>query len=257
MSLTPLCSIVCIFFIHISVQSVRWNLDPTRQDSQRFPARSCSLPTRILWDRYSAQTNIRLTDWYMRMPDVLIVAICMKHRPEQQREITYFFDAWIPLLSLVHGKFSWAAGSVMVPLNGFTLHYLCGRPGVMDEVQGWKQKAHLHLHDKVPHKGEAEFFERGPSQSFHTHGLHKQLWSRNNQTFFFWGKLMKTCKCKYKYNQLLCVCVEPRRHKIALCRKQMLAQTAIHAFSQQTTAQYNIMRKYLTNTFLIMVWPLV
>lgn len=81
----------------------------------------------------------------MRMPDVLIVAICMKHRPEQQREITYFFDAWILLLSLVHGKFSCAAASVTVPLNGFTLHYLSGRPRVMDEVQG-SNKKHICIH---------------------------------------------------------------------------------------------------------------
>lgn len=95
------------------------------------------------WD--GAQPNIRLTDWYMRMPDVLIAAICMEHRPEQQREITYFFDAWILLLCLVHGKFSWAAGSVMVLLNRFTLRYLSGRPRVMDEVQG-SNKKHICIH---------------------------------------------------------------------------------------------------------------
>lgn len=81
----------------------------------------------------------------MRMLNVLIVAICRKHRPEQQREITCFSDAWILPLSLVHRKFSRAAGSVMVLLKGFTLHYLSGRPGVMDEVQG-SNKKHICIH---------------------------------------------------------------------------------------------------------------
>lgn len=76
---------------------------------------------------------------------MLIVAICMKHRPEQQREITYFFDAWIVLPPLVQGKFSRAAGSVRVLLNGFTLCYLSGRPRVMDEVQG-SNKKHICIH---------------------------------------------------------------------------------------------------------------
>lgn len=76
---------------------------------------------------------------------MLKVAICMKHRPEQQREITYFFDAWILLLSLVHGKFTCAACSVKVLLNGFTLHYLSGRLRVMDEVQG-SNKKHICIH---------------------------------------------------------------------------------------------------------------
>lgn len=81
-----------------------------------------------------------------------------------------FFDAWMLLLSLVHGKFSWAAGSVVILLNGFTLHYLPGRPRVMDEVQGSnkkkrkkERKKHLHPHDKVFHKGGAGFFEWRPS----------------------------------------------------------------------------------------------
>lgn len=53
----------------------------------------------IFGNRYSTQTNIRLTDWYMRMLGVLIVVICMKHRPEQWGEITYF---------LMHGSCCWA-----------------------------------------------------------------------------------------------------------------------------------------------------
>lgn len=125
---------------------MNWNLHRTRQDSHKIHS-SLLVSTRLNPGRqiHSAQTNIRLTDWYMRMVDVLIVAICMKQRPEQQREITYFFDAWILLLSLVQGKFSWAAGSVMVLLNGFTLHYLSGRQRVMDEVQG-SYKKHICIH---------------------------------------------------------------------------------------------------------------
>lgn len=56
-----------------------------------------------------------------------------------------FFDAWVLLLSLVHGKFSWAAGSAVILLNGFTLRYLSGRPRVMDEVQG-SNKKHICIH---------------------------------------------------------------------------------------------------------------
>lgn len=155
----------------------------TRQDKTvtKFPTLSHSLVEWIFRDRDGAQTNIRLTDWYMRMSDVLIVAICMKHRPEQQREITYFFDAWILLLGLVHGKFSWAAGSVMVLLNRFTLHYLSGRPGVMDEVRGSKQKAHLHPHDKMFHKRGGRSLWTRTLLEFPTHGLHKQLGSTSNQ----------------------------------------------------------------------------
>ena len=129
----------------------------------KFPAHSYSRLDWIFRDRNSAQTNIRLTDWYMRMPVALIAAICMKHRPEQWREITYFFDAWTLLLSLVHRKFSWAAGSVMVLLNGFTLCYLSGRPGVMDEVQG-SNKKHICIHTiKCSTKEMQVFFEQGPT----------------------------------------------------------------------------------------------
>lgn len=69
----------------------------------------------------------------------------------------------------------------MVLLNGFTLHYLSGRLRVMDEVQG-SNKKHICIHTiKVFHKGEAVFFERGPSQSFPTHGPHKRLSPRRNR----------------------------------------------------------------------------
>lgn len=135
----------------------------------KFQAHTYSFRDWILGDRYSPQTNIRLTDWYMRMPDVMIVAICMKHRPEQQREITsFFFDAWIPLLSLVHRKFSWAAGPVIDLLNGFILHYLSGRLRVMDEVQG-SNKKHICIHPiKCFTKKRHLFccFEQGPAWSF-------------------------------------------------------------------------------------------
>lgn len=76
-----------------------------------------------------------------------------------------FFDAWILVLGLVHGEFSWAAGSAVILLNGSTLHYLCGRQRVMDEVQGSNKRGgekHLHAHDKASHKEEACFFEQGP-----------------------------------------------------------------------------------------------
>lgn len=56
----------------------------------------------------------------------------------------------------------------MILLNRFTLHYLCGRQQVMDEVQGSnkeekKPPKHLHARDKVLHKGEAGSFEQEPS----------------------------------------------------------------------------------------------
>lgn len=127
-----------------SLQSVQWDRDSTRQDSHRIPyLLSVFRPDWIFGDRYSARTNIRLTDWYMRMLSVRIAVICMKHKPNY-----LFFDAWILLLSLVQGKFSRAAVSALIPLNGFTLCYLPGRPGVMDEVQGSsdKKKRNICIH---------------------------------------------------------------------------------------------------------------
>lgn len=98
---------------------------------------------------------------------MLIRVIFMKHRAEQLGEIVCIFDAWIPMLGLVHGEFSYAAGSAVILLNGFTLHYLSGMQRVMDEVQGSSKKTggggkHLHADDKAFHKGEACCFEQGP-----------------------------------------------------------------------------------------------
>lgn len=181
----------------------------------------------------------------MRILDVLIVAICMKHRPEQQREITYFFDAWIPLLSLVHGKFSWAAGPVMVLLNGFTLHYLSGRPRVMDEVQG-SNKKHICIYTiKSFTKERQVFFERASSWSFPHMVFINSCGLEITKMLLFWGKLLKIYIRKYNLKKC--------RHKISPGCKQK----HIHAFLQLTTALYYKMRKHLTNTILIMVWSLV
>lgn len=83
-----------------------------------------------------------------------------------KRNYFFFFDAWTLLLSLVHRKFNCAAGSVMVLLNGFTLHYLSGRPGVMDEVQG-SNKKHICIHTIKRFTKETQVsFEQGPTCSF-------------------------------------------------------------------------------------------
>lgn len=89
-------------------------------------------------------------------------------RAAKRNNFFFFFDAWIPLLSLVHRKFSWAAGPVIDLLNGFILHYLSGRLRVMDEVQG-SNKKHICIHPiKCFTKKRHLFccFEQGPAWSF-------------------------------------------------------------------------------------------
>lgn len=102
------------------------------------------------------------------------------------RKNCLYFDAWISLLGLVHGEFSWAAGSAMILLNGFTLHYLCGRQRVMDEVQGSSKRGgkHLHADDKAFHKEEACFFEQGPCSA------HMVLINKSGSAFGTFAELL-------------------------------------------------------------------
>lgn len=157
----------------------------------KFQAHTYSFRDWILGDRYSPQTNIRLTDWYMRMPDVMIVAICMKHRPEQQREITSFFfwcmdPAVEPSSQKVqlssrpcHRPFEWIHSALSLwqtACNGWGARF--------------QQKAHLHPPDKVLHKEEASFLLLWARTclEFPTHGPHKQL---RSTVLLFWYSLLK------------------------------------------------------------------
>lgn len=192
----------------------------------------------------------------MRMLDVLIVAICMKHRPEQQREITYFFDAWILLLSLVHGKFSWAAGSVMVLLNGFTLHYLSGRLRVMDEVQG-SNKKHICIHTiKCFTKERQISFEQRFSWSFPHMVLINSSSLEETKMLLFWGSLLKIktqydLSCKKKRQVFMYCSADTKSHYTANRCSHTNTNSCIFTTDHSITWHNE---KYLTNT--IMVWPL-
>lgn len=63
------------------------------------------------------------------------------------------------------------------------------------EGNGWgarfHQKAHLHPHDKVFHKGEAAFFERGPSWSSPHMVLINSCGPEVSIMLLFWGRLLK------------------------------------------------------------------
>lgn len=132
----------------------------------KSPASSQSFPGLNLWRQIQRSHKYQIDRLIHEDAERVDSSNLYETQARAVRRNYLFFDAWILLLSLVQGKFSRAAVSVLILLNGFTLRYLPGRPGVMDEVQGSsdkKKEKHLHPHDKGLHKGDVGFFEWGPS----------------------------------------------------------------------------------------------
>lgn len=177
----------CVFF-RSSQTAVRSWPNKTRCKVTKLPVHSWSPLDEIFGSRNGARAAIRLTDWYMGMQDVLIVAICMKHRPEQPGEITYFFWCMDPTVEPSSRRVQPSC-----TLRGDPFERIHSPLSLWQaRGNGWgarfHQKAHLHPHDNVFHKGEAAFFEQGPSWSFPTHGPHKQLGWKTERNEAFLGK---------------------------------------------------------------------
>lgn len=119
----------------------------------------------------------------MRTPDVLIVAICMKHRPEQWRRNYLFFWCMDPAVEPSSRKVQLSSRLCLGPFEWIHSPLSLWQAGGNGWGARFQQKAHLHPHDKVSHKGEAGFFERGTLSEFPTHGPHKQLRSTKCYSF--------------------------------------------------------------------------
>lgn len=125
---------------NISLQTAWANLDSTRQDSRRIPSLVGVFPQLNLWKQIPHSDKYQIDRLIHEDAGCADSSNLYETQARAVRRNYLFFDAWILLLSPVHGKFSWAAGSVVILLNRFTLHYLPGRPRVMDEVQGSNKK---------------------------------------------------------------------------------------------------------------------
>lgn len=136
------CVPLYVYFLNISfLRAILIQEDKPSQNSQLF----LSPETRLnLWRQIQCSDEYQI-DRLIHEDARRVDSSNLYETQARAARRNYFFDAWVLLLSLVHGKFSWAAGSAVILLNGFTLRYLSGRPRVMDEVQG-SNKKHICIH---------------------------------------------------------------------------------------------------------------